>query len=1435
MIDSIDVTQYTSYTNKDFESIYVELLDLVQQLTYKWDPSSSNESDPGVILLKLNALIADKCNYNIDQNVLECFPLSVTQEGNARQLFEQLGYFMHWYRSAVTNISMKWIDTIGIAEYTIPKFTMVSDYDTNIIYTLVGPTTGTVDDTFIVSSQKLSTDGSLLSWKAIQGIAVEYDLNGETLITPDMLDSNNRLYFSGTDIAENGIFICNKDKENYGEWVKKDNLLVESLGNKYYRFGVSKDMNNCYLEFPDDVATLMGEGINIVYIQTDGEYGNISTQTIEQFYNDITPEESTSENPITLNSTNVQITNSASAINGTDSETINDAYKGYKSTIGTFNTLITLRDYINAIINSGLVSTGFVCDRTNDIQSTYKIASLTNDANQSITVIEHDENGNPLLTAFSLKLYLLRYVDAVEDLYSYNQTFDMLTNSEVANVKAYIADMKSIPHDYVDIAPATTKTAHFCYFKNKYPIDCNILTQYALSATEANEVIANIRLALYEKLNAKQINFGDEITLDLIYDIVSNADSRIKAAIIDNIAFTTYGVYFDGSQYREIEISSEDLDPVDTSYTYNSPVFDSTQSYNKGSYVMHDGHRYRAKEHHNKNTDWVDADWELDEVIITSNEATFENKIGIKNYANYTFTYTKNDTESDWKLNDEVVNLSDYGITITGVVNDRDILIASISIKTQLRDDVYAKSVLAGTTQFFVKAEKFNYCLNQTFTKQIDNIEKIIPNVDITLRQGITGLPDAPEYKLRANENLQFYAPNLMDGTQFSNYVKYEYILKNDVGANTDYQLQSGEFFIFYWKEQDSNDALYQYALYGQGNIFKATFDLSKNTNTGSIVGYSLVPTTPDGWRNWGTITDPVYIKNSEVDGDMDSSLSDSIGSLTGSNTVLSGTRTITRREMNKVTINSSYYCYWVLNEKKDGNYVLFEENKDDPTATQSRMLRTGEYFLYSSDALTDLIILGSGTELIKNNSASTWEVPIIETNKLLSEGTNVLKDYWIKIPATTTIDVIENQYLTVGSGCSVKVEPKTNEYNFTITVDGNATVDKTTFIQSDIVTAPYTKEHNYVFNYIELQTTTGVEGYWKYGDTFAELPKYGITVTKTPVVGDTITIYVTTSWEMKISREGVKCDRSLSEFNISYRTSDSSEYEALEDITLISHDGWNIISMLGISCSPTEIQRLLNNQSITYYVKDDKETHMIVGSDATDTVYPVAMLASLSIDTDGSSSFATSYEDDYGEMVYLSLYQFQETLSDNLRGLRFYDNDNAIFDFDAGETKKEITFSIPKGEYILKLNNPTAALTKLIVSIDDVPLHSMYDENYIDFYSSGIHYLYMKLEDEKPKTLSIEISEYIDTYTVTISDCYRYEPPEGMTREYFDKIYKLINVLDNEKHAFDYTIEIGDDENIENPLSAKSFFNSNHIYNKFTICQFDTSKNTNIRVAGIK
>ena len=67
-----------NYTSRDFESVYSELLDAVRLLTTRWDPSQSNESDPGVVLLKLGALLTDKANYAVDQGLLQLFPTTVS-------------------------------------------------------------------------------------------------------------------------------------------------------------------------------------------------------------------------------------------------------------------------------------------------------------------------------------------------------------------------------------------------------------------------------------------------------------------------------------------------------------------------------------------------------------------------------------------------------------------------------------------------------------------------------------------------------------------------------------------------------------------------------------------------------------------------------------------------------------------------------------------------------------------------------------------------------------------------------------------------------------------------------------------------------------------------------------------------------------------------------------------------------------------------------------------------------------------------------------------------------------------------------------------------------------------------------------------------------------------------------------------------------------
>ena len=73
-----------SYTNLDFGSIYPDLLDLAKTLSNEWDPSASNESDPGVVLLKEAAFVGDHNNYHIDKNTLAHAELAAIRKASKK-------------------------------------------------------------------------------------------------------------------------------------------------------------------------------------------------------------------------------------------------------------------------------------------------------------------------------------------------------------------------------------------------------------------------------------------------------------------------------------------------------------------------------------------------------------------------------------------------------------------------------------------------------------------------------------------------------------------------------------------------------------------------------------------------------------------------------------------------------------------------------------------------------------------------------------------------------------------------------------------------------------------------------------------------------------------------------------------------------------------------------------------------------------------------------------------------------------------------------------------------------------------------------------------------------------------------------------------------------------------------------------------------------
>ena len=541
----------TSYTNKDFRSIWPELLELVTDLTDKWDPNNSNEADPGVALLKLKAFVADKLNYNIDKNTLEAFPSSVTQRGNAQKLYDSLGYELKWYKSAKTGLHFKFVnptaeseitEDTGTVTFNIPIFTQVSDSENKIIYT-------TLESAVIDNDNNTQTEFEI---DAIEGPIESFLINGSDKITINNLDADYRLYFTESMIASNGIFINNIGSIEF--WEPAFNLESTNAGRKVFKFGVLPTTNQCYIQFPQDAAELFEQGINIHYVISSGSNGNIRAKFLTNFAQEY-PDNGKDDldNSYSLNKY-VKVINLNGTTSGQDPETLESAYKNYQKTINTFSTLVTLQDYYNAIYNSEKISNVIVTDRLTDFNASYKVKNRSSVGIKDELFATNTYNGLTM-NAFNLAIYPLNKVTNVYDAQTYANTFK--TSSEAQrDAKTVVEDSKSVQHDW---APINSSTLSAFLFKNMLGISGQVITYQKVSTSEANQIISKIKEKIYETYQSRNIDFGKDLNVDDIIETIKNSDSRVKDFIIDDPTYFTDVMYADNSQ---LNLMRSYTDPV---------------------------------------------------------------------------------------------------------------------------------------------------------------------------------------------------------------------------------------------------------------------------------------------------------------------------------------------------------------------------------------------------------------------------------------------------------------------------------------------------------------------------------------------------------------------------------------------------------------------------------------------------------------------------------------------------------------------------------------------------------------------------------------------------------------------------------------------------------------------------------------------------------
>lgn len=562
MTQEEEIISNLSYVSSDFRTIYPQLLDTAKKLTNKWDPSLSNESDPGNILIKEAAIVGDKNNYHIDKNVLECFPVSATQESSARQLYDLAGYNMHWYRSAKGQVTFNLIKTIESINNTIVNSdTGNNEKLSNIIIkagTAITDPSGEYVYSLLESTEPIDTINRKYVANAIQGIINKYEINGNSTITIDNLDENLRVYLPDNIIAENGVFVYD-DKtqvQNIGfindinvttdtsAWALVDNLTKYPSGSKIFKFGIDFNSNSCYIQFPQDIISskLIESGLNIYYTTTIGARGNLKKGILNKFLNTYEAPYGSADAKIAVNDY-IVISNLATT-GGQDPETLQSAYNNYKKLIGTYDTLVTRRDYQNAIYNLnnesgtyGLISNALITDRTSDINYSQKVVEgvLGKDFIKNYVYSKDDatKSKESIIKPYDVILYLLKAPEAMNTTTDYDTSFEPdLNASTKSEINDELDELKSMQHNLWYI-PELNAAKNILNITNLCALKGSLTTYYKVSQKEANEIQDNVIKALVTNYNSRAIDFGNALDYNDLIDTIKSADDRIRTISLD--------------------------------------------------------------------------------------------------------------------------------------------------------------------------------------------------------------------------------------------------------------------------------------------------------------------------------------------------------------------------------------------------------------------------------------------------------------------------------------------------------------------------------------------------------------------------------------------------------------------------------------------------------------------------------------------------------------------------------------------------------------------------------------------------------------------------------------------------------------------------------------------------------------------------------------
>ena len=368
---------------------------------------------------------------------------------------------------------------------------------------------------------------------------------------------------------------------------------------------------------------------------------------------------------------------------------------------------------------------------------------------------------------------------------------------------------------------------------------------------------------------------------------------------------------YDGKYYRSLdsssqyEITDEAITKIDSisqtisgskHISHMRPVLDQS-----GSGQLEYGPKFRIYVTHNQNNK---LSWAIDNKghMEPLTNAQLDEQYGIK-----------------WKNSDESGSL----YHTPGSLSAYDYIDFEISKSTQIKDEVYAKSILAGKTPITQSDEKYmDYSFLSPCVEFVSDVSSAQGDTTISFKKN-----NGFQYDMQKNEIIEFYSTDFVDSVKYDTFVKYEAKLNSDIQCGSDRQLGDDEYIIFYYRPSDNPTGIYLYHAYGKGTVINSTINISASKVTNKYAA-QLLPSL-DNWKVTQSAGHTYREFYTEFGGQMSIELSNNIYDYLTTQ-VLDVSDSITIKQPIQISLDDKYYCYWILNNQISGETLDKVEQMDD-------------------------------------------------------------------------------------------------------------------------------------------------------------------------------------------------------------------------------------------------------------------------------------------------------------------------------------------------------------------------------------------------------------------------------------------------------------------------------------------------------------------------